>query len=49
MEAMKVNQRTLKQGLQGEDYCKLGQASGALYATIVMKAERFDKEKIGSM
>jgi hypothetical protein len=41
LDLMRENQRTLIDGLAGEDYCSFGNASGALYATILIKLERF--------
>jgi hypothetical protein len=38
---MGVNQQTLKEGLKDEKYCRCGQSSGALYATIIMRLEDF--------
>lgn len=43
---MARNQEILKQNLDSECYCTVGEASGALYATILMKIEEFDKVAI---
>ena len=49
MKMMGVNQQTLKKGLEGEDYCKCGSSSGALYATIIIKVDKFDQKVIKDM
>ena len=49
LEAMKVNQQTIKNGLEGENYCKIGSSSGAMYATIVIDLKKFKPDQIENM
>lgn len=46
---MARNQKILKENLSQFDYCLVGEAEGALYATILLKMEYFNKEIIGNI
>lgn len=43
------NQQLLLDHLKDENYCQVGCASGALYATILLKIDKFDSIKIPNM
>lgn len=43
---MGKNQNLLQKTLSSEDYCTVGNATGALYATIVVKMEKFDNSQL---
>lgn len=43
MELMRQNKELLVQELANEPYCRFGDASGALYATIILKLDNFDE------
>ena len=45
---MKKNQQMIYNTLKELDYCQLTTASGALYGTIMLKLEKFDKSKISN-
>ena len=40
---MRKNQQMIYNTLKELDYCQLTTASGALYGTIMLKLEKFDK------
>lgn len=42
MVIMKGNQQLLVEELAGEDYCRFGDAAGALYATVLVKLEKLE-------
>lgn len=42
MQLMRLNQQTLKEGLEGKPYCTFGYSAGALYATIIIDLQKFD-------
>jgi hypothetical protein len=46
MKIMEKNQNLLADHLKEEKYCHVGSASGALYATILLKMKTFDHNKI---
>ena len=41
---MRENEHLIKDELKEEEYCRVGEASGALYATIVLKMDHFDEK-----
>ena len=43
---MARNQQILRDNLDKEPYCSVGNASGALYATILMKMSEFNSESV---
>lgn len=43
---MRANQLTLKEGLEGEEYCTFGYSAGALYATIIINLQKFNPDLI---
>jgi aspartate/methionine/tyrosine aminotransferase len=44
IDMMKLNQQTLKKGLENEPYCTFGHSSGALYSTIIIHLSKFGAE-----
>lgn len=45
MQKMAKNNQLLEESLKDERYCTVGHASGALYATILIKMEKFDPKE----